>query len=44
MDLHDERKKKMKASPAASGSRRFERMEESEALSERKMEGGEVHR
>jgi hypothetical protein len=44
MDLHDEHKKKMKASPAASGSRRFERMEESEALSERKMEGGEVHR
>jgi ribosomal protein L44E len=43
MDLHDERKKKMKTSPAASGSRRFERMEESEVSSDRKMEGGEVH-
>jgi hypothetical protein len=44
MDLHGERKKKMKASPTASESRRFEKMEEAEAPSERKMEGGEVHR
>jgi hypothetical protein len=44
MDLHGERKKKMKASPAGSGSRRFKKMEEAEAPCERKMEGGEEHR
>jgi hypothetical protein len=38
MDLHGERKKKMKASPAASGSRRFEKMEE--ASTEREGNGG----
>jgi hypothetical protein len=44
MDLHGERKKTMRASPAASRSRRFEKMEEAEAPSERETEGGEAHR
>jgi hypothetical protein len=43
MDLHGERKKTMRASPAASESRTFEKMEEAEAPSERETEGGEAH-
>jgi hypothetical protein len=42
MDLHDEGEKKMRASLATSGSRRFERMEE--APSQRRTEGGDAHR